>query len=155
MKPQVVSSRWTLLLKMLLPMFWICFFGAMSIAVLVMDIEVKDPFTPFSARLMVISFTISTIGLFYLLFMRTKWVALDETHIYVSNFFQVYRYTYDSISAIEETRVLWWRRITIEFHAPTAYGKSIFFISSHYWAYFLEKNPDVMQQIAASTASSK
>lgn len=153
MKPQAVSSRWTLFLKLLLPTVWICFFGGMAIGILFVDIEVAAPFTPFSAKLLIISFAISTIGLFYLLFMRIKWVALDEEYIYVSNFFKVFRYTYSSISGIEESRILWARRIKIEFHAPTAFGKSIFFLSSHYWAYFLEKHPHVLEEIAKSTAA--
>lgn len=153
MKPQVVSTRWTLLFKLFLPTFWILFFGGIAVVTLFVDLEVKEPFTPSSARIMLFTFLFSTIALFYLLFMRIKWIALDETHIYVSNFFKVYRYTYDSISGIESSSVLWWNKVTVHFHNKGYFGASIQFIPSAYWAYFLDKNPHVMEQIAASTAN--
>jgi len=152
MKPQVVSTRWTLFLKLLLPTFWIAFFGAATVAVFALDIQVGEPFTPTSARLLVASFAVGSIGLLYLLFLRIKWVAIDKEYLYVSNFFQMRRYTFDSIAALEEQKVLFWRTMTIEFAAPTYFGQKIMFISSHYWGYFLEKNPDVLEKIVAATA---
>lgn len=150
-KPQVVSTRWTLFLKLILPTLWTCFFGGMALAMLFVELQVNEPFSPLTARLMMFSFAVSTVGLLYLLFMRVKWVAMDAEHFYISNFFKSYKYTYDSVAAIEETKILWWRRITIHFHQPSAFGKSVFFIASYYWTYFLEKNPAVLAQLVEST----
>ena len=155
MKPQVVSTRWTMLFKLLLPTFWIIFFGGLAIASLLVELKVNEPFTPLSARIMLFTFLFSSVAILYLMFMRLKWVALDETHIYVSNFFKVYRYTYDSIAAIESSKTLWWTKINVEFHNKGYFGQNIHFIASPYWGYFLEKNPHVMEQIAASTASAQ
>ena len=146
---QVVSSRWTMLLKLILPTIWVCFFGGMAVVIPFLDLPVGEPFSPLTAKLTIIGFSLSSIGLLYLLFMRIKWVALDTTHIYVSNFFKSYKYTYESISNIQTSKILWSERITIQFHEPTAFGSSIFFISSPYWAYFFEKNPQVMDILTA------
>lgn len=153
MKPQVVSTRWTMLFKLLVPTFFLLFFGGIAVGTLFVDLDVQAPFTPTSARIMLFTFVLSVWGILYLLFMRIKWVALDESHIYVSNFFKVYRYTYDSISGIDSTSVLWWKKVTVHFYSKGYFGSSIQFIPSAYWAYFLDKHPEVMEQIAASTAN--
>lgn len=148
MKPHVVSSRWTLFLKYLLPTFWGCFIGGSAFVMLFMSLDtIQEPFSPTSARLLVWSFFISTMGILYLLFIRIKWVAVDTEAIYVSNFFKSFKYTYDSIQRIEESKVLFSKRVIIHFHEETQFGKSVYFLSSYYWHYFLKKHPKVLEQI--------
>lgn len=152
-KLQVVSSTWTLTLKLLLPTFWFCFFGGLTILLFFLpDESFKDPLTPTSARLIMLSFLVSTAGLYYLLFRSIKWVALDETHIYVSNFFKSYQYTYDSVARVEETRVLLWNRVILHFHQPTQFGPSVVFLGSYYWFYFLKQHPAILEQLIVTTA---
>lgn len=152
-KLQVVSSSWTLTLKLLLPMFWFCFFGGMAIGLFFVEDEVfREPLTPDTARLIMVSFVVSTLGLYYLTFRPIKWVALDETHVYVSNFFKSYQYTYDSIERIEETKVLFWNRITLHFHQSSQFGSSIVFFGSYYWYYFLKQHPTILRQLLNTTA---
>lgn len=145
---QVVSSPWTLSLKLLLPTFWFCFIGGLAIILLFYPLEgLKEPFTPMTARLMVISFGLSTAGIYYLVFRPIKWVSMDTEYIYVSNFIKSYQYTYDSIARVEESRMLFWNKVTIHFHQPTQFGQSIAFFGSYYWYYFLKKHPEVLQQL--------
>jgi hypothetical protein len=145
---QVVSSPWTLALKLLLPTFWFCFFGGLSIILLFYPLEeLQDPFTPMTARLMTISFVLSTAGIYYLVFFPIKWVGMDTEYIYVSNFMKSYQYTYSSIVRVEESRMLLWNKVTIHFHEPTQFGKTIVFFGSYYWYYFLKKHPEVLQQL--------
>ena len=108
---------------------------------------VKEPFDPMTAKILVTSFYITTMGLLYLLFMRIKWVGMTTTHLYVSNFFKSYKYTYDSIDKFEETNMLLFTRVILRFHDKTKFGKTIFFIRSHYLKYFLEKHPTVLAEL--------
>ena len=145
---QVVSSRWTLTLKLLLPMFWFCFFGGATIIMFFMSLDsIGEPFTPMTARLTMLTFVLSTAGLYYLMFSPIKWVAMDEEKLYVSNFQKSYQYTYDSVAKIEEQKILFWNRITIHFHETTQFGSKIVFLGSYYWYYFLKKNPAVLKQL--------
>lgn len=145
---QVVSAKSTLSLKLLLPVFWFCFFGGLTITILFKNLEgIGEPFTPLSARLMMLSFVLSTAGIYYLTFYPIKWVALDLERIYVSNFLKSYQYTYDSIARIEESKFLWWNKVTIHFHQAGQFGTSIVFLSSYYWHYYLRKHPTVLQQL--------
>lgn len=145
---QVVSSPWTLALKLLLPTFWFCFFGGLAVILLFYPLEdLKEPFTPTTARLMVISFVLSTAGIYYLMFLPIKWVSMDAKYLYVSNFMKSYQYTYDSIARVEESRMLFWNKVTIHFHDSTQFGQTIVFFGSYYWYYFLKKHPEVLQQL--------
>ena len=145
---QVVSSPWTLSLKLLLPTFWFCFFGGLAIILLFYPLDdLKEPFTPMTARLMIISFVLSTAGIYYLVFLPIKWIAMDTEYIYVSNFMKSYQYTYDSIVRVEESRMLFWNKVTIHFHGSTQFGKTIVFFGSYYWYYFLKKHPEILQQL--------
>lgn len=153
---QVVSSPWTLTLKLLLPMFWFTFFGGLTLVLLFSDLgSIKEPLTPTSVRLIMVSFVISTAGLYYLVFSRIKWVAMDEQHLYVSNFFKSFQYTYDSIAKVEETKILLWQKVTLHFHQPTQFGSSIVFFGSYYWYYFLKQHPEILKQLAGATATAE
>lgn len=152
---QVVSSPWTLTLKLLLPMCWFTFFGGLTIVLFFSDLEeIRAPLTPMAARLIMASFVVSTAGLYYLLFSKIKWVAMDEQHLYVSNFVKSLQYTYDSIAKVEETKVFLWQKVTLHFHQPTQFGPAIVFISSYYWHYFLKQHPEILKQLAGATAAS-
>jgi len=149
-KIQVVSSRWTFFLKLAFPFLWAIFMGGVTIIILLSTLQqVQKPFDPLTAKLLVGSFYLSTLGIFYLLFLRIKWVGMTPTHLYVSNFFRSYKYTYDSVERFEETNILLYKRITIHFHDKTKFGKTIFFIRSHYFRYFLEKHPAVLATLLA------
>ncbi|BDS14062.1 hypothetical protein [Aureispira anguillae] len=147
-KMQVVSSQWTLTLKLLLPTFWFCFFGGLTIVLFFTPLDnIGEPFTPTTARLMMVSFVLSTAGIYYLMFSPIKWVAMDAEKLYVSNFRKSFQYTYDSIARVEESKMLFWNKVTIHFHEPSQFGQTIVFFGSYYWYYFLKKHPEVLQQL--------
>ena len=150
---QVVSTRWTLFLKIILPTIWICFFGALSILILFLDIKVSEPFSQNTAKILIISFTLSSIGMLYLLFMRIKWLSLTKDYFLVSNFFKSYQYSYHSIKAIEEVKILWWKRLTFELKATGTFGTKIVFIAGYQWESYLQKNPEIMQSLVDATSN--
>lgn len=145
---QVVSSRWTLALKLLLPTFWFCFMGGCTIVLFFISLDnIGEPFTPMSARLIMLSFVLSTAGIYYLVFSPIKWVAMDEEKLYVSNFMKSFEYTYDSIARVEEHKMLLWNKVSIHFHQSGQFGEKIVFFGSYYWHYYLKKHPEILQQL--------
>ena len=149
---QVVSSRWSLALKLLLPTFWFCFFGGATVALFFMPLEaIQEPFTPMSARLIMLSFLLSSAAIYYMVFLPIKWVAMDTEKMYVSNFFKSYQYSYDSIKLVEETKFLFWNRVRIHFHESAVFGDSITFYSSYFWHYYLKKNPKIIEQLLTNS----
>jgi len=154
MKIQTVSSRWTFLFKLALPLFWLVVMGSISLIVLLSPLEtLKEPFSPLTAKLLVVSFFLSILGLLYFLFGKAKWVGMDEQKFYVSNFFMSYKYTYNSIAHFEELNMLLFTAVVVHFHQPTKFGKSVFFVKSYYWKYFLEKHPHILDVISGKNPS--
>lgn len=145
---QIVSSKWTLSLKLLLPTFWFSFFvGSLMILIFTDLTNIGAPFTPFTARLTMLSFVFSSAASYYLFFLPIKWVAMDEDFIYVSNFFKSAKYTYDSINGFEESKFLLWNKVSIQFHNKGIFGQNIIFFRSYYWLYFLKKHPAVLEKL--------
>jgi len=146
MKIQTVSSRWTFLLKVAFPLLWLIIMGGISALVLISPLEsLKEPFSPMAAKSLVLSFYALILVVFYLMFGTCKWVGMTDSHTYVSNFFKNYKYTHDSISSFEEANMLLFTKVTLHFHQSGKFGKSVSFIKSHYWKYFLEKHPNVLE----------
>ena len=145
---QVVSSQWTLSLKLLLPSFLFCFGGGGTIIFFTLPLSgIGEPFSPLSAKLLFFSFYVSAAGLYYIIFCNIKWVALDAEKLYISNFFKSFEYTYDSIAKVEEKRMLVWNKVTIHFHQPGEFGSNIVFFGSYFWHYYLKKHPYILKQL--------
>mgnify|MGYP001054882725 CR=1 FL=1 len=152
MKIQTVSSRWTFILKLAFPLVWAILMGGITLVICLSPLEtLRDPFDPFTAKGLIISFYLTILILFYWLFMRSKWVALSETNLYVSNFTKSYKYTYDSLSGFEEVNMFIFTKVVLHFHQPTKFGKSVSFIRSYYWKHYLEKHPEVLAKIFAAS----
>lgn len=127
--------------------------GGLSVIICLSPLdELREPFDPLTAKGLIVSFFLTVLLIFYWLFMRAKWVGMTTSHLYVSNFLKSYKYTYDSISGFEEVNMLLFTRVVLHFHQPTKFGKSVFFIRSYYWKYFLEKHPEVLAEIFEASA---
>lgn len=145
MKIQTVSSRWTFFLKMAFPLLWLIIMGGISAVVIISSLEtLKEPFNPATAKVLTLSFYLTVLGLLYIMFGKSSWVGINDKHLYVSNYFKSYKYTFDSISRIEEVNMFLYTKVVLHFHQPSKFGPNISFIRSHYWKYFLEKHPDVL-----------
>jgi hypothetical protein len=148
MKIQTVSSRWTFLLKLALPLFWLIVMGGICLIINFSPLEnIQKPFNPLIAKILFSSFYISVIIFLFIFFGKSKWVGISITHLYVSNFFHSFKYTLESVSKIEEKNFYIFKLIKVEFHQATKFGDSIFFIKSYYWDYFLKKHPEVKNEL--------
>ncbi|MDC0230573.1 hypothetical protein OAK19_01270 [Aureispira] len=145
---QVVSSKWTLSLKLLLPAFLLSFGAAGLIIFFTLPLDgIGEPFSPLTAKFLFFSFYVSATGLYYIIFGSIKWAALDTEKLYISNFLKSFQYTYDSIAKVEEKKILVWNKVTVHFHEPGEFGSNVVFFSSYFWHYYLKKHPNILKQL--------
>ena len=145
---QVVSSRWTLVLKLLLPAFWFSFALACVIFSFFVDLtEVSEPFTPFTIRMILLSTMFSTAAIYYILFYDIHWVSVSEDKLTVSNFLKAYEYSFDSIERIEEYKVAGIEKVKVQLHQSGSFGQTIVFMPSFYWVHYKKTFPDQFEQI--------
>jgi hypothetical protein len=144
---QRISSNVTLFLKIFIPTFWIVFFGIFTVAVWRLDVPY---FGPVKAQTMKIGLTVFFLvgsGLLYLTLLQLKRVELDELHVYASNYFKTYRYTFDSVEKITERDMGLFHLVRIHLKAPGHFGKKLtFLLDEPMLKDFLEKNPEAAAQ---------
>ena len=117
-----VSSDWTLFLKLFLPTVWIVFFGVVEVVLIF-----NRMLPPVLIAGTMVCYVIGLLVL-YATLLRLKRVECTEEHLYVTNYFRTYRYTYDSIASTRKTSLGIADLVKITFNARTTFGKSIYFV---------------------------
>lgn len=143
---QRISSNITLFLKIFLPTFWLAFFGAFTIAVLLSNVDQFPLFNFLYFKLGLAAFFLAGISLFYFSVMQLQRVELDKDYLYASNYFKTYRYTFDNIEKMTERDLGIFHLIKIHLKVPGKLGKRIPFILDEAMLNdFLNKNPDTAE----------
>ncbi len=126
-----LSSNWTLVLKIFIPVFWLMFFGALTFAAFISNPIEAPQFTTKVFKIeMLIVFT-SGLLFFIFTFFRLKRVDADDKNIYISNYFKTYKYPPDSISHIVIYNHLVIKVAHLYFKGKSSFGNKIFFIPFH------------------------
>lgn len=131
-----------------MPVFWIVFFGSMTIAAFVYDNAFygEIPGGPFRIGLLI--FFISGIAMFLFTLMRLKRVEMGTDGMYVTNYFKHLRYQYVDIEKIGESEFLFFKVVTIHLRAKGTFGKKFFFIASRdRYAEFWRQYPNLHDTI--------
>ena len=123
-----LSSNWTLVLKIFLPVFWLTFFGALTFAAFISNPVEAPQFTTKAFKIeMLIVFTTGLL-FFLFTFVRLKRVDADDENIYVSNYFKTYKYPSNSIEKIIIYNHLILKVAHLHFTGKTSFGKKVFFV---------------------------
>ncbi|MFM8448891.1 MAG: hypothetical protein ACKOAY_02190 [Haliscomenobacter sp.] len=122
-----VSSNLTLFYKVFVPVFWIVFFGSFSAAVLLSPEDSKGEVLDWKMGLGIGFFFISGVVLLYFTLMQLKRVEMGEGFIYVTNYFQNYRYPYHNVERIEISTFLFVSVASVYLKVPGRFGKKILF----------------------------
>ena len=125
-----VSTNLTLFYKFFVPIFWIVFFGAFTVAVFVYQFEYFGNIPKWPFRILVLAFFLSGVVMFFFTLMRLKRVEMDDLYVYVTDYFKNYRYPYHNIEKFQESSFLILQIVTIHLKEPGQFGKKITFISS-------------------------
>lgn len=146
-----LSSNATLFLKFFIPVFWIVFFGAITLAALFYQYEYlgNTPALYFKAGML--SFFVTGVLLFSFTLLRLKRVEADADFLYVTNYFKAARYPFHNIEHLRISRFLILQLATVYFKEPGIFGNRIFFIASRhlmddYWAAFPERKEVLLSE---------
>lgn len=125
-----ISSSITLLLRLFVPVFWLVFFGAFSIAILFFSQENMPQFQTIGFRIGVIVFYLIGVLFLYFTFLKLKRVEVDQDFVYVTNYFKNFRYPYHNIESISVTNLLLFQLTTLRLKEKGSFGKKIHFLQS-------------------------
>ena len=131
-KPTNISSNWTLFLKIFLPIFWGTFFGAMTLAFWLSKAAYVGDLSINAFRLLMTSFFLTGMAVFYFSVMQLKRVEVDENFIYVSNYKKTARYPFHNIEKIEEASYWLFKIIHLSFKKSGIFGKKVVFLANQF-----------------------
>ena len=139
-----VSTNLTLFYKFFIPVFWLVFFGSVTVASLLYSFEYIGQIPAPTFRLIMILIFLSGAVTLYITLLRLKRVEMSEDFIYVTNYFKNFRYPYHNVEGIRTSRFLFFRVATLTLREPGSFGKNILFIpSGQRFEAFFEEHPDM------------
>jgi hypothetical protein len=125
-----VSTNLTLFYKIFIPVFWIVFMGAFTLAIWLTPASYIGAMTALNFRLAMVFIFLSGVALLYFTLLRLKRVEINQEFVYVTNYFKNVRYPYHNIEGIAVSRFLILTFVRIRLKTPGSFGKNIFFIAS-------------------------
>ncbi len=123
-----LSSNWTLVLKIFIPVFWLVFFGALTVAAFVSNPIEAPQFTTKGFKIEMLIVIISGFFFFFFTFFRLKRVDTDGENIFVSNYFKTYKYPAKNIEKIIIYNHLILKVAHLHFTGKSSFGKKILFV---------------------------
>ncbi len=145
---QRLSSNATLLLKFFIPVFWIVFFGAFTLAALFYQYDYVGNTPAIYFKAGVVFFYVTGVLLFVFTLLRLKRVEADAAFFYVTNYFKTARYPFHSIERITVSRFLFLSIGSLYLSEKGVFGKRCLFVPSRrlmedYW----EQYPELREQL--------
>lgn len=147
---QRVSTNLTLFYKFFIPVFWIVFFGSVTVASLLIPFRYVGDIPAVTFRVIVTVFFLSGVVVLWFTLLRLKRVEMDAHFVYVTNYFKNVRYPYHNIDRIEVSRFLFFSTATIYLKEVGSFGRSVTFVPSRrLFADFLNAHPELRQTLLA------
>ncbi|MEM1215850.1 MAG: hypothetical protein AAGJ82_09210 [Bacteroidota bacterium] len=141
---QRISTNLTLFFKFFVPVFWLVFFGAFTLAIFTFGQDLTPLFQDFWFRIGVVIFYASGALLFYFVLFPLKRLEGNADYVYVTNYFKTYRYPWSSVVSVEEGKFLAFTVGKLVLKEPGLFGQSMPFIGSNrYYEAFWETYPDL------------
>lgn len=127
--PKRISTSLTLFFRLFVPIFWIVFFGAFTVA-LVLTSQLPAALNSVYFRIGVVIFYLIGLLFLYFTFLRLKRVEIDPDFVYVTDYLKTYRYPFHNIESIKEINLYLFYLCTIRFKEKGSFGKKIHFLES-------------------------
>lgn len=125
-----LSSNYTLLWKIFVPVFYITFFGLLVMVSHTADEGDLPLLTSPIAKLVLTGCYLIFVALMYFSIMDLKRVEADEQYYYVTNYFKTYRYLKSDVEEITSTDYGIWIWNTLRMKQKTKFGRNIRFIGN-------------------------
>ncbi len=130
--PRVLSSRWTVWYRSVLPGLWLTVFGAVSIGML----SARPPGWPIFPAVFVLG------GIFwYWICGRLKKVVLDGDDLIVSSVSREIRVPLRRITSVTASRMTNPPRITLKFDGDIGFGRSVIFMPPTKFLWPFQEHP--------------
>lgn len=146
----LLSSKYTLLLKIYIPLIWALLSGLFLIASMIFDTgSIMDDFSIQVAYLLIYA---CFLALFYFTFFQLKRVEIKDKELYVSNYKATFKYSLDSIAEINENDYTLFKTIRIKLKDKGSFGQYLIFIPQNpNYQYFVEDNATDLDRILNQT----
>lgn len=139
-----ISTNLTLFYKFFIPVFWLVFFGSITVASLLYSFSYVGRIPAPTFRIIMIFIFLSGTATLYMTLLRLKRVEMSEDFVYVTNYFKSFRYPYHNIEGIRTTRFFFIQIATLTLRESGSLGKHIIFIpSKQRFKIFFDQHPDL------------
>lgn len=129
--PRRISSSLTLFFRIFVPVFWVVFFGAFTIGLLVTS-NLPVVLDNLYFRIGLVLFYLTGLAFLYFTVLRLKRVEIDPDFVYVTNYLKTYRYPFHNIESVREINLFLFHVATIRFREKGSFGKKIHFLESRF-----------------------
>ncbi|HNR07184.1 MAG TPA: hypothetical protein PKM27_07710 [Saprospiraceae bacterium] len=139
-----LSSGWTLVLRLFVPVFYVVFMGALTLATLSQGADLSPVFGTWIYRLAMPGLVLA--GILTLRFTVWKLLRLDASpdHFYITNYFRTYRYSLDSIESIRPFGLFFLKFIKIKLKEKGSLGKELYIlVERELWDQYADAHPQV------------
>jgi hypothetical protein len=134
-----VSSNLTLALKLFFPIFWLVFFGLLTLSSWVLS---------GNYRLGITAFFLSGVALLYFTLWKLHRVEMDGENVFVTNYFKSVRYPWRDVEKVEQLRFFTFYISYLTLKAPGSFGRRIAFLASQSrWKAFLNEFPEAAEKV--------
>lgn len=145
---QRVSTNLTLFYKFFVPIFWIVFFGSMTVAAFLSEKAFFGEIPGLPFRIGIVFFFLSGLAMFYFTLMRLKRVEMSDEHLYVTDYFKHRRYPWQDIEKISESEFAIFKVVTIHLKARGTFGKKFTFLASRdRYAIFWREHQELQEEL--------
>jgi len=146
-----LSSGWTLLLRLFIPVFYLVFMGALTGATIIQGADVSPVFGTWIYRLTMLG--LLTLGVVTIRFTLWKLLRLDasSSHFFITNYFKTFRYSLESIESIQPFKLFFWTFIQIKLKERGSLGKNLYvLLERRLWVQYLDTHPEVKSLIPST-----
>ena len=125
-----VSSNLTLALVIFLPILWITFFGAFTLAIWVYKMDYYGSLPGATLRFGMLGFVLTGLVIFFFTTWRLKRVEVDNEYLYVTNYFKHVRYPLEQIANFEVKDWRLFKVVSVRLPGKGSFGQNIVFLPS-------------------------
>jgi hypothetical protein len=101
-----ISSGWTLVLRLFVPIFYTVFMIAWSVATIWAGDEVSPVFEHLFYKIGISIAFLVMLWIFYKTVWKLKRLDVSQEHLYITDYFKTFRYTVDSVDWFEQFTIL-------------------------------------------------
>lgn len=138
-----VSSGWTLLFKIFIPVFYSVFMLAWMMATIRAGDEVSPVFETNFYKIGIVLVFLLTLLILRLTVWKLYRMDVSTDYVYITNYFKTFRYSIESIESIHHESILWFHFLKIKLKEKGSMGDSFtVLIETNVWEQWLMSNED-------------